>query len=495
MVLIIILDLIVIAALTSAALRKGYDEALPLAACLLLIFPTETRIQLPGLFDLTTQRIIVLALCVLYLAVGRREALPEVRRSLPLRYPLAILIVWMLLSSARSVVPAISFKSTLSQYFDFCTIYLIYEKRVRSRELMEKVMGGFVVGMAICSLIGLIEIYLDWRVESLFPAVAGRFSDLTSVDSRGSRVTSTFDHAILFGAALSLAIPMALYLISVVKSRMHSLLLWTALFAMMLCIYKTNSRGPWLALSLSLFLILLFGTGKLRKILTIMTIVAVLVLVARPGMRDSISSLYGATLDPESPQGESYQWRYVLYHIATRELSKDFGRSLWGYGPESFYYLGLTTDFMIEGEMHTVKVESCDSAVVELMMDTGYVGFFLVVVLLGTGVVVGVRRYMASTEGNESAYLVLVANILAFCFLMTNVELFGWGQQSYMLWIVLALTMAPVAQLAQGESHTSVQMDEREAWYSHSARVARAKPGAMFEAHSQWMDDAPRRRP
>ena len=467
MLLSLVLDLVVVAWLTLSAFSQGFKSVLPKAAFLLLLFPSGTRIQIPGLFDLTTQRVVILVLCGLYLIVGRNELKEESCEPLPLRYPLIFLIAWMILSSARSVVPAVSFKSTLSQYLDFCTVYFIYVRSVRSRELLNQVLAGFVAGMAVCSVFGIIEIYLDWSVTSLFPAVAGRFADLESVDSRGTRVHSTFDHAILFGAALALAIPMALYLLSIADSRKKKVLLWFSLALMMLCIYKTNSRGPWLALGISMAILLLLGGGRLRKILITIAMSAILVLIARPGIRDSITALYGATLDPESPQGESYQWRYVLYDIATRELSKDFGRRLWGYGPESFYYLGLTTDFMVEGEMHTVKVESCDSAVVELMMDTGYVGLLLVAVLLGAAVVFGFRQYLAASGQDKSAYLVLLANLLAFCFLMTNVELFGWGQQSYMLWIVLALIMGRHSKVpvVESESHLYIRTaDERLEW-------------------------------
>jgi hypothetical protein len=92
--------------------------------------------------------------------------------------------------------------------------------------------------------------------------------------------------------------------------------------------------------------------------------------------------------------------------------------------------------------MHTVKVESCDSAVVELLMDTGYVGCVLVMVFIGAATLRGFLGYSGVKSRSESPYPALFASILAFCFLMTNVELFGWGQQSYMLWILLALMVS-----------------------------------------------------
>jgi len=439
--LIILLDLAAVGWLVAVAYSKGFANALPIAAFLLVIFPVETRIQLPGLFDLTTQRVIVLVLCGLYLAIGRNEGNAEMSEPLPLRFLLFGLVAWMLVSSAESVVPAISFKSTLSQSFDFCTVYFIYARGIRNREVLRMVLGGFVAGVFLCCIFGVIEIYADWKVSSLFPVVLGRFTDLDDLNARGSRVQSTFGHAILFGSALAMAIPMTLYLLSNVSRSKDKVYLWTALALMSLCLYKTNSRGAWIGMLLSLVVLVLLGSDRVRKVIAMVVVLTILVLVARPGIRDSILSLYGATKDPDSLQGESYQWRYVLYHIAFQELARDTGRSLWGYGPESFYYLGLTTEFSLDGVMHTVKVESCDSAVVELMMDTGYVGLLLVAALMGSAAVLGFRRYPSMQERSESAYPTLLAGLAAFIFLMTNVELFGWGQQAYMLWIILAMMM------------------------------------------------------
>jgi len=440
MALVIILDVLVVLWLIGAALKNGYEAVLPLAAGLLIVFPSASRIPLPGLFDLTTQRVIVITLAGLYLALGRHieqgSAAP-----VPLRWILFTLVSWMLLSSATSVVPTISFKTSLSQYCDYCLVYFIFTRSLRTSQATVKVLGGMVGGVVVCAFFGIIETYWNWKVTSLFPVVASRFSDLESVDIRGVRMQSTFDHSILFGAALAMAIPMVLYLLTAATNATRRAYLWSALLLMMLCIYKTNSRGPWLALLISVALLLLIGSGKLRSLILVIASVACLVLVVRPGVRHSILDLYGATLDTDSPQGESYQWRYVLYHVARAELSKDLGRSIWGFGPESFYYLGLTTDTVVDGQVHTVKVESCDSAIVELMMDTGYVGLCLVMLLLLKAAFVSLKTYVVSREPTRPVTLVAFVNLCAFCFLMTNVELFGWGQQSYMLWIVIAIGM------------------------------------------------------
>ena len=439
MLLIAILDILSVIWLCSAVSRKGFEGALPVAAFLLMLFPAESQFHLPGLFDLTTQRIIVIALVILFAKAGSRRAK---NTPLPLKHLVIPVVGWMIVSSANSVVPDISFKSTLSQCFDYFIPYYIFAKSVSTIETAHKIFLGFVASMFVCSIFGALEIYRGWSVLSLFPPIAHHFSDLAgAVSDRSARAQSTFGHPILFGTALSMAIPMALYLIDVYGNRRRRVFLWCAIMLMMLCIYQTQSRGPWLALSLSLVLLLAFGRQAMRKRLALIAILTAIVLFVRPGVWLTINNLYGETMNPDTAQGESYQWRYVLYNIAKQELSKSFGRSLWGYGPESFYSLGLTTDTVVDGEVHTTKVESCDSAVVELMMDTGYVGFLLIAILLVKAMLLAFRQYLRQPGPEGSLCLVLGVNIAAFSFMMTNVELFGWGQQTYMLWIEIALVM------------------------------------------------------
>ena len=74
--------------------------------------------------------------------------------------------------------------------------------------------------------------------------------------------------------------------------------------------------------------------------------------------------------------GISYEYRYVLRDLASRGI-KDMQRGLWGYGMESFSYL-------VTGELYgqPYRFVSCDSAWLELMVETGYVGLLMVSFIL-----------------------------------------------------------------------------------------------------------------
>src|ERR1700687_1296812 len=114
MILVLIIDALAVALLVGTALTKGFERSLPLAAFLLMLFPNECQIRIPDVFEITTQRIVVVTLIVLFVTLGRKNKQP-----LPLKYLLFLQIAWMLISTFRSVVFTISLKTVLSQLFDY----------------------------------------------------------------------------------------------------------------------------------------------------------------------------------------------------------------------------------------------------------------------------------------------------------------------------------------------------------------------------------------
>lgn len=449
MALIIILDLAVVCALITCTLVRGLERTLPLASFMLMLFPNESAITLPGLFDLTTQRLIIITLIVLHILFRRSHGQSNDRKGVPLKYLMLLIFAWMVLSAANSVVFPISLKTVISQLFDFFLLYYIVVKNISKTETVNAILFAFVGAMFVCSVFGAVEAYRGWSVMSLFPQGVHRFSGLSAVSDRADRVQVTFGHPILFGGALAIAIPLALYLLTLAETKTRRIFLWSASMLMFLNIYKTSSRGPWLALILSLSILLVLAKNHLRRYLAVTAMLIMTVLIARPGVRESLANLYIETYDPDSPQGQSYQWRYALYRTATEHLNQDFGRALWGYGPESFFYLGWEGRF--QGQI--VRYESCDSSVAALMIETGYVGLLMVVVLFLKVAIATFRGFRRMPPPADLLCLLLFVNVCAFCFMMTNVAILGWGQQSYMLWILIAISMV-APRLAQPEGTT-----------------------------------------
>jgi hypothetical protein len=440
MALIIVIMVLAVAILVGITVTQGVEAALPFFTFLVILLPGEVRIDFGDLFVLTATRLAIGLLLVLYFVFGTMG--PPVRRkdSLPLKYILLLYLVWSIISAFNSVVLGTSLKVVISLVLDFYVVYYIFYKAITRVETIHKILAAAVAALVVCCILGVVERFTGWKVNQLFPEVTHRFAGgVGGVSADTGRLQSTFPHAILFANALALGIPWVLYLLSRAQTRARRIYLWAAIIIMFYDIYKTMSRGPWLALVMSLLLLLFFSERSIRKYLIIIFLISVSSLIIRPGVWETLRDTYWGTLDPDSPRGASYQYRYDLFHTGRRALAGDLGRALWGFGPESFYYLGLESENPITG--HTEKLESCDSAFVEVMVDTGYVGLLLIVVLLATAGLYVLHAFARVPKPQNLLCLVFLVNIVAYSFMMVSVENFGWGQQTFMLWIILALAM------------------------------------------------------
>jgi hypothetical protein len=438
--LIVAIDIIVVCALVFTALNKGFEYVLPFAAFLVILLPGEARIDIGNLFMLTTTRVVIAMLAALFVVFGTRN--PESHRNdkLPLKYILLVYLAWCLVATLNSVVFTTSLKAVISIVLDFYVLYYVFSKSVSSVETVHKILGGCTAALVICCIFGVVEHDTSWKVINLFPHVSHRFTaGEGGLMGDAGRITSTFPHAILFANALALGIPWVLYLLSVVKTAAQRTYLWVAIIMMFYNLYKTQSRGPWLALALSLLLLLLFSAGSIRKYLVVLSLLTVSALIIRPGVWDALRNTYFETLDADSPRGSSYQYRYELMHAGRQALAQGFSRSLWGFGPDSFSYLGLEAEVPGTGKIE--KLESCDSSVVDIMIGTGYVGLFLVAALFVKASLFSLKACFRVSKPANLLCLIFLINILAYAFMMASVMNFGWGQQSYMLWIIFALSM------------------------------------------------------
>jgi len=438
MATLILIYVVILATLLGLAMTKDLEAALPFFTFAATLLPVDAQIQLPGLFTLTTQRASLILLIILYF-IKKPKAARERKTSLPLRGLIALSVLWLFLSTLESATPAISWKAFLSQLLDFYVLYFIMFRCITKMETVKKILYAMVLAVVVCSVCGYFEAYFGWHTLSLLPAVAQRFGALAGLDmGRGNRVQTTFPHAILYGAALAMCIPFTLYFIGEARTKLKKFFLWFCVCLMFLNIYKTQSRGPWIALGLSMIILFIFAEGKIKKSLSAIAVLVVLVLVIRPGVWDTITSMYVATMDPDSPLGESYQYRYALRDLAKKELAKSTSRSLWGYGLESFYYLHLMG--LYNGK--EVPFESCDSSWVEIAVETGYVGLVLMAALLGAAMLITLRGFLAFPKPRDSLALILAVNMGSYYFMMLSVAIYGWGQPGYMLWILISVAMA-----------------------------------------------------
>src|SRR5215813_4613930 len=435
--LIYTIDALALAILLAITLRHGLERALSFAAFVFILVPRDAAIQLPGLFDLTSQRILLVALALLYFLL-RSPNDHASRLDTPMKWLILAHVSWCLISAANSVVPLMSLKKMVSEVLEYYLLYYIFFKTIRSIQTIDRICFGIVAAIIVSAGFGVVEAYSNWSVMQWFPAVAHSFDGWTVVGTasgRDSRISSTFAHPILFGAGLTMGIVLTLYLIKITKTSGKKILLWSGLLLMFLSIYKTSSRGPWLGLILALGVIFLWDKGRARKYLAVVAILTIAVLVIRPGVWDTIANIYYGSFNPESPLGSSYEYRYVLRDLAVKALSKDMQRGLWGYGMESFSYLHL------EGELygHPFRFLSCDSAWLELMIETGYVGLFTISLILFLPLWYAWKGFRYRPD---QVQLYIASCMMSYYFMMLSAAMYGWGQTGYILWMMIAGSLA-----------------------------------------------------
>jgi hypothetical protein len=440
MLLITAINLLLVGTLVIVTARKGFEAALPYAAFFLSVLPQESRIRLSGTFDLYSSRVVLVTLLLLFLAYRRK---PKIRQ-LPLRKLIWCHVSWALLSTLFSIVLVTSTKQLIAQVLEYYLLYYMILRTITHTGTIRKIAFAMVAGMAVCSVFAVFEIYARWSILSIFPAnlqlTYGTGNTLyAEMFDRGLRARSTFPHPIHFGATLAMMMPAALYLTVSSKNLWKRIFLNSSLLLMLWALYKTGSRGPWLAAACALGILTFAAGRKVRKRVLAVVVLACGVLLLRPGILETLSNMYTATMDPNTMMGSSFEYRPILFHTVMKALDADPPRAVLGYGLGSFRDKGLILD--IPG-IETHRWYTCDSTWILFWYETGYVGLLLLAGLLWTPAFGLLHAFRRLPKSDRYFCLVLFSSLVAFYVVMLSVAIYGWGQSGYMLWIMISLSIA-----------------------------------------------------
>ncbi len=235
-----------------------------------------------------------------------------------------------------------------------------------------------------------------------------------------------------------MSIPITLYLISIWRNKRQRQLLWLSLFLMFWAIYKTESRGPWLATAMCSLLLFFMVKKRVRRYLIVLAVLAGIAVLSRPGVLDTIYALYQATTDPNQPVGTSYLYRHTLNVTIRHAVAETPGRALLGYGLGTFRQLGLEITFLDQ----TRRWYTCDNNWALFLYETGYVGLVLIGALLFSAALFALRTRWIFREQEGAMSGVFFVCLVGFYFLMLSVAAYSWGQQGYMSWILISLAVS-----------------------------------------------------
>jgi hypothetical protein len=437
MITILFFQFVIVVSLVVAS-RQRLENALPVACFFLVLMPLESRIVIPGLFDFNTMRVTLITLLLLYCS-RQDQAIDD---PIPLKWLMFLYVGWAILSTVFSLSFATSAKQLISQVLEYFLLYYLFIKIISDVQTIYNIVFAMSLAIGLCCIFGLFEAYAHWSILSIFPSNFwtshdGGTDPLYIEQGRGLRILATFPHPILFGDALTMSIPLTLYLLSIWEVRWQRGLLWVGALLMFWAIYKTSSRGPWVVTGISCTLLFFIVRNRVRKYLATIAFVLVIILIARPGIRDTIEGLYDSTSDASSPIGSSYMYRGALTTAVTNAATASPERALFGYGLGTFRQLGLDIDFLHEvRHWHT-----CDNNWDLFLYETGYVGLFLISILLAKPLLIAVQSYRHLPRPENAFSGVLFITLAGFYFSLMTVAGYNWGQQGYMAWILISLTI------------------------------------------------------
>jgi O-antigen ligase len=438
MTIVILLQFVIVVSLIVAS-RRRLENALPVLCFFLVLMPLESRIVIPGLFDFNTMRVSLLTLLILYFY--RRESVAG--SPIPLKSLMLLHIGWAICSTLYSLSIATSAKQLISQVLEYYLLYFLLVRTISSVTTLYNIVFAMMMAMSVCCIFGLLEAYATWSILRIFPSnlwitYNGGLDPLYIEWGRGLRVRSTFPHPILFGDALAMSIPLTLYLLSMWETKWQRVLLWITLVLMFWAIYKTSSRGPWIATGLCATLLFVMTKGRVRKYLATAAVLMVVVLVARPGIWQTIDGLYQSTTDSSSPVGSSYLYRDALTEAVKGAVAKEPGRALLGYGLGTFREKGLDINFL-KSVQHWY---TCDDNWSLFLYETGYIGLLLIGILLFKPLFMAFKDYRRLPHPDNYFSGVIFISLSGFYFLLLSVAGYSWGQQGYMAWILISLSVS-----------------------------------------------------
>jgi hypothetical protein len=436
MILIFFIDLVVVVSLIVAS-RRRLQDALPLFCFFLVVMPFESRFVVPGVVDISTERVALLTLLVLFLVRPKRSSF----RALPLRRLIWLHIGWALCSTVYSLSVVTSTKQLIAQVLEYYLLYYIFLRTISEVRTVYRIVYAMAIAMGVCCIFGLFEAYGSWSILQLFPSnlwISYDRADPLYIEwGRGLRVRSTFPHPILFGDALAMCIPLTLYLLSMWKKRWQRFVLWVSVVLMFWGLYKTSSRGPWIALGISCVLLFVLVNNRVRRYVTAMAVLSLMVVVGRPGIGETIVGLYQSTQDSTSPVGSSYEYRHALMDAVTSAVAKEPGRAILGYGLGTFRELGLEINFL-----HSVqRWYTCDNNWAAFLYETGYAGLLIIGMLLFKPLLMTLRSYERLPRPEKYFSGVLFIVLAGFYFMLLSVAGYSWGQQGFMAWILISLSV------------------------------------------------------
>ena len=433
-------------------LKKDFHKGLAVSVALLVATPNYLSLSLGGgIPELTFHRVLLLCLFWHWMSVSKYyRPLPPA----PFLRILLFLSAAIFMSFVFSIYRSGSLKYFLVFVLEVVVFFVIVSTSVRNQDDIRRILFCIAVGLGVVAVLAGIERH--WEINWSRYLILG---DPSGGGDEGD-ITATFSHRILLGYGMAIAVPIILASKEREQRKGWRRFLWVAMLAAVAGCYFANSRGPWLGLFIGTAPLVVLGSRETKRVFVGIALLGVLVVAVRPGVRETLLQRFYSTFDTDTVKGKSYEYRWMLWHVAYSEIMKSPERTLFGYGGLSTETMDLSSYFEKDtGEGSTVLLghTSWDNQLACDLIELGLVGFLiqLSLYIMILWKLFGFLRH--STVSNRNLMLAFFSSCIIYIYATTNVFIFS-PQLKFLFWGLVACGIR-FGQLAEAEAATG-QFDQ-----------------------------------
>jgi hypothetical protein len=385
---------------------------------------------------ISIQRIVLIVMFVYWRKYHR-----EKRRmsDIPFMNILILISIASLISSLCSSYLLVSFKRFLYYFTESILFFYILVTSITNKKMAVCALTSVCISLSCLSVLGVIEKSTGFNPSNLFhgTGVSYEFRQNWVQQNLGrssiSGVESTFEHRILFGYGMSIAIIYFMYFLEFAKRKW---IYWVLISFAGASLYFSMSRGPWLGLIGAIAFAVFLSPKVYTKRILVLLILVLCGFAARPGALQTIQRLANNTFDQNTVKGSSFNWRTIVLEKALEKVtSGPLIRTMFGYGQGSRHFLDFGTATLSTG--HFSAFDSWDMEYAVLILEQGFIGIILIIYLSVYAMAKSIVFAYYHPEVRQFVIFLLVC-ISIFAYMKTNVKIFA-PQLVYLEYFTYAL--------------------------------------------------------
>jgi len=189
-------------------------------------------------------------------------------------FPLAIFVFAYVVGLFRAYDPksALELLISLTMYF---LLFLLVTNLVKDQKTTKRMLSVFIIVATGLALFGIVQYF---RGETLFPPEMGRFGAFDVGSQSVIRVVGVFRNPNAFAYNYVLVIPLIIGILLIEKRGLYRLIIMGLLGLCTFCLFITFSRSAFLALWVSILIILYFIKGY-QKVIAVASLLGVFVIL------------------------------------------------------------------------------------------------------------------------------------------------------------------------------------------------------------------------